>query len=67
MKLLSLNKWTLTALALAVAAAAAAIAAVVWFSAEPSGSGPAFVSGNGSIEATDIDIATSCNSVSKLV
>ena len=64
MKLLSLNKWTLTALALAVAAA---IAAVVWFSAEPSGPGPAFVSGNGSIEATDIDIATSCNSVSKLV
>ena len=41
-----------------LAALVAAIAAVLWFSLRPAGPGPAFVSGNGRIEATEIDVAT---------
>jgi HlyD family secretion protein len=55
MKLPSLNKWMFAGIAAAVVAV---IAVVVWFAVKPSGPGPAFVSGNGRIEATEIDVAT---------
>ncbi len=42
----------------AVASAVAAIAVLVWLGVRPSGPGAGFVSGNGRIEATEIDVAT---------
>lgn len=41
-----------------IAVAAAMIAGVVWPVLKPSGTGNGFVSGNGRIEATEIDVAT---------
>ncbi len=35
-----------------------AIATAVWFAVKPTGPGPGFASGNGRIEATEIDVAT---------
>jgi HlyD family secretion protein len=43
---------------LVVAAVGAAVAIAAWISLEPAGPGPGFVSGNGRIEATEIDIAS---------
>ena len=44
--------------AAAIAVVGVAIAVVVWIALKPSGPGVGFVSGNGRIEATEIDIAT---------
>jgi HlyD family secretion protein len=41
-----------------ITVAVAVIAVLVWFALKPSGPGPGFFSGNGRIEATEIDIAT---------
>lgn len=41
-----------------VAVAVVLIAVALWFELKPSGPGPGFVSGNGRVEATEIDIAT---------
>jgi HlyD family secretion protein len=41
-----------------IAIVAGGIAIVVWLVLRPSGPGPGFVSGNGRIEATEIDVAT---------
>ena len=45
-------------IAAGVGIAAAGIALGVWLVLKPSGPGPGFVSGNGRIEATEIDVAT---------
>jgi len=50
----SKKKWIVTG----VIVAAVAIAVMVWIKMKPSGPGVGFVSGNGRVEATDIDIAT---------
>ncbi len=50
--------WRLGWLWLGVAAAVVGIGGVAWMRMKPSGPGPGFVSGNGRIEATEIDIAT---------
>lgn len=44
--------------AAAIAAGVVVIAVVVWMALKPSGPGVGFVSGNGRIEATEIDVAT---------
>ena len=44
--------------AAAIAAVVVVIAVVLWIALKPSGPGAGFVSGNGRIEATEIDIAT---------
>lgn len=41
-----------------IAALVAVLGCGIWLSLKPSGLGPAFVSGNGRIEATEIDVAT---------
>jgi len=48
------KNWVVTAIALAVVV----IAVVLWLKLKPSGPGVGFVSGNGRVEATEIDIAT---------
>lgn len=44
--------------AVLAAIAAAVIAAILWVTLRPSGPGAGFVSGNGRVEATEIDVAT---------
>ena len=41
-----------------IAAAVSVIGVVIYFVLQPSGPGKGFVSGNGRIEATEIDVAT---------
>lgn len=48
------KSWVVTAIAVAVVL----IAGMLWFELKPSGPGPGFVSGNGRVEATEVDIAT---------
>ena len=48
------KNWVVTAIAFAVLV----IAVVLWLKLKPSGPGVGFVSGNGRVEATEIDIAT---------
>jgi len=48
------KNWVVTAIAIA----AVVIAVVLWLKFKPSGPGAGFVSGNGRVEATEIDIAT---------
>ena len=50
----SKKKWIVTGVIVAIVA----IAVMVWIKMKPSGPGVGFVSGNGRVEATDIDIAT---------
>ncbi len=50
----SRKKWVTAGVIVAVVV----MAAVVWIKMKPSGPGAGFVSGNGRVEATDIDIAT---------
>ena len=45
-------------LAVLAAATAAVVAVILWFTLRPSGPGIGFVSGNGRVEATEIDVAT---------
>jgi len=45
-------------IAAGIVLAAAGIALLLWLTLRPSGPGPGFVSGNGRIEATEIDVAT---------
>lgn len=48
------KNWAVTA----IAAAVVLIAVALWFELKPSGPGRGFVSGNGRVEATEVDIAT---------
>ena len=50
-----IRKWLLAAVAVT---AVAVIAIFAWLTLQPSGPGVGFVSGNGRIEATEIDVAT---------
>jgi HlyD family secretion protein len=50
--------WRRPALAIAVLAAALALAYAGWRALQPAGYGPGFSSGNGRIEATEVDVAT---------
>jgi len=49
------NKWIILTI---IAVIAVAIVVAVWMALKPSGPGAGFVSGNGRIEATEIDVAT---------
>jgi HlyD family secretion protein len=49
------NKWIILTI---IAVIAVAIAVAFWMALKPSGPGAGFVSGNGRIEATEIDVAT---------
>jgi HlyD family secretion protein len=48
------RKWVVAGVIIAVLA----VAAIIWQKLKPSGPGVGFISGNGRVEATDIDIAT---------
>ena len=50
--------WKKRALGALVAALVIALAGVAWYRMRPSGPGAGFVSGNGRVEATEIDLAT---------